>query len=181
MQPPAAAETEDGLSIMGKTKTWIIRDDVIQQSESTPQIPRNIPDTITEESVYSITEVGEEFHPDIDDISEEDIEIEELFTVTKGDISLKNTDLIVQEISQLQKVQASDDIASEEIKSIQATIAKLDGSEFLRMFRDNEEKAEKRNRELMKLIDNMEGNNRPASCPDKATDTTDDISLEDFL
>lgn len=78
--------------------------------------------------------------------------MEELFEVTKDDIRLNGTELISKEISLLKKVGSNDSIEEEEKAEVSETISKLNGSDFLKLLKENEAKAEKRNQELMRMI-----------------------------
>ena len=135
----------------------------------------------TEEPEEGSTEIGEEFYPDMDEVDEEEVEMEDLLAAAGKDIRLDSTDLIAQEISGLQKMRGREDIPEEEKEGIRSAISKLDGSEFLRMLKENEEKAEKRNRELLKMIEELDNPPMKTGRKSAAGQEKENISLEDFL
>ena len=105
--------------------------------------------------------------------------MEELFEVTKDDIRLNGTELISKEISLLKKVGSNDSIEEEEKVPVSETISKLNGSDFLKLLKENEAKAEKRNLELMRMIEEEELKSpKPTR---KKKNKPEEISLEDFL
>ena len=105
--------------------------------------------------------------------------MEELFEVTKDDIRLNGTELISKEISLLKKVGSNDYIEEEEKAEVSETISKLNGSDFLKLLKENEAKAEKRNQELMRMIEEEELKSpKPAR---EKKNKPEEISLEDFL
>ena len=88
-------------------------------------------------------------------------------------------ELISKEISLLKKVGSNDSIEEEEKVPVSETISKLQGSDFLKLLKENEAKAEKRNLELMRMIEEEELKSpKPAR---KKKNKPEEISLEDFL
>lgn len=64
-------------------------------------------------------------------------------------------------------------------QEVSETISKLNGSDFLKLLKENEAKAEKRNQELMRMIEEEELKSpKPAR---KKKNKPEEISLEDFL
>lgn len=176
-QKKQVAKPEE-ISIIGQTKTRItpVNSEFVNKSEQ-KQVVLPKP---TEEPDDDSPEIGEEFHPETDEIDEEEIELEELFAITKEDIRLDASSLVTREIATLQKISGKEQIAKEDKDEVESAIAKLDGSEFLRMFRENEEKAEKRNRELLKLLE-LEENKQYIPTKEAIMASENDVSLEDFL
>lgn len=158
-------------SVIGRTKT-----DITQYSTVLPNNPAPVKDV---DNSDNFTGEENEFFPDIDEVDEEEVELEELFEITKDDIRLNGTELISKEISLLKKVGSNDSIGEEEKVSISETISKLQGSDFLKLLKENEAKAEKRNQELMRMIEEEELKSpKPAR---KKKNKPEEISLEDFL
>ena len=158
-------------SVIGRTKT-----DITQYSTVLPNNPAPVKDV---DNSDNFTGEENEFFPDIDEIDEEEVELEELFEVTKDDIRLNGTELISKEISLLKKVGSNDSIEEEEKAEVSETISKLQGSDFLKLLKENEAKAEKRNQELMRMIKEEELKSpKPAR---KKKNKPEEISLEDFL
>lgn len=177
-QKPKPAGKE-GISVMGKTKTRFL---LHKEHKENPVPPLEAGDDTepTEEPEDGSPEIGEEFHPETDEVDEEEVEMEELFSVTKNDIRLQGNELVTGEIARLQKIRTREDIPTEDRSEIQAAVSKLGGSEFLRLLKENEEKAEKRNRKLLKMIEAEEHGSGMAG-GSVAEPASDDISLEDFL
>ena len=158
-------------SVIGRTKT-----DITQYSTVLPNNPAPVKDV---DNSDNFTGEENEFFPDIDEVDEEEVELEELFEVTKDDIRLNGTELISKEISLLKKVGSNDSIEEEEKAEVSETISKLNGSDFLKLLKENEAKAEKRNQELMRMIEEEELKSpKPAR---KKKNKPEEISLEDFL
>ena len=78
-------------SVIGRTKT-----DITQYSTVLPNNPAPVKDV---DNSDNFTGEENEFFPDIDEVDEEEVELEELFEVTKDDIRLNGTELISKEIS----------------------------------------------------------------------------------
>ena len=79
----------------------------------------------------------------------------------------------------LKKVSSNDSIEEEEKAKVSETISKLNGSDFLKLLKENEAKAEKRNQELKRMIEEEELKSpKPAR---KKKNKPEEISLEDFL
>ena len=153
-------------SVIGRTKT-----DITQYSTVLPNNPAPVKDV---DNSDNFTGEENEFFPDIDEVDEEEVELEELFEVTKD-----GTELISKEISLLKKVGSNDSIEEEEKVPVSETISKLNGSDFLKLLKENEAKAEKRNQELMRMIEEEELKSpKPAR---KKKNKPEEISLEDFL
>lgn len=174
------------VSVMGKTRTRIaLPETPTKRPTPPPEQKHEKAAEPTEEPEDDSPEIGEEFHPETDEVDEEEVEMEDLFAVTKDDIRLQGTELVANEIARLQKVRAQEDVSAEDKADIQSTVSKLNGSEFLKLLKENEEKAEKRNRELLRMIEAEENSvnetdnriieNKPVAS------SSDDISLEDFL
>ena len=158
-------------SVIGRTKT-----DITQYSTVLPNNPAPVKDV---DNSDNFTGEENEFFPDIDEVDEEEVELEELFEVTKDDIRLNGTELISKEISLLKKVGSNDSIEEEEKAEVSETISKLQGSDFLKLLKENEAKAEKRNQELMRMIEEEELKSpKPVR---KKKNKPEEISLEDFL
>lgn len=158
-------------SVIGRTKT-----DITQYSTVLPNNPAPAKDV---DNSDNFTGEENEFFPDIDEVDEEEVELEELFEVTKDDIRLNGTELISKEISLLKKVGSNDSIEEEEKAEVSEAISKLNGSDFLKLLKENEAKAEKRNLELMRMIEEEELKSpKPAR---KKKNKPEEISLEDFL
>ena len=157
-------------SVIGRTKTDITYSTVL------PNNPAPVKDV---DNSDNFTGEENEFFPDIDEVDEKEVELEELFEVTKDDIRLNGTELISKEISLLKKVGSNDSIEEEEKAEVSETISKLQGSDFLKLLKENEAKAEKRNQELMRMIEEEELKSpKPAR---KKKNKPEEISLEDFL
>ena len=168
-KPPQ--KVENTTSVIGRTKT-----DITQFSTVLPNNPAPVKDV---DNSDNFTEEGNEFFPDIDEVDEEEVELEELFEVTQDDIRLNGTELVSKEISLLKKAGNSDSIEEEEKAAVSETISKLNGSDFLKLLKENEAKAEKRNRELMRMIEEEELKSpKPVR---KKKNKPEEISLEDFL
>ena len=82
-------------SVIGRTKT-----DITQYSTVLPNNPAPVKDV---DNSDNFTGEENEFFPDIDEVDEEEVELEELFEVTKDEIRLNGTELISKEISLLKK------------------------------------------------------------------------------
>lgn len=168
-KPPQ--KVENTTSVIGRTKT-----DITQFSTVLPNNPAPVKNV---DNSDNFTEEGNEFFPDIDEVDEEEVELEELFEVTQDDIRLNGTELVSKEISLLKKAGNSDSIEEEEKAAVSETISKLNGSDFLKLLKENEAKAEKRNRELMRMIEEEELKSpKPVR---KKKNKPEEISLEDFL
>lgn len=168
-KPPK--EEENTSSVIGRTKT-----DITQYSTVLPNNPAPVKDV---DNSDNFTGEENEFYPDVDEVDEEEVELEELFEVTKDDIRLNGTELVSREISLLKKAGNSDSIDDNEKAVISETISKLNGSDFLKLLKENEAKAEKRNQELMRMIEEEELKvKKPAR---KKQSKPEEISLEDFL
>lgn len=168
-KPPQ--KVENTTSVIGRTKT-----DITQFSTVLPNNPASVKNV---DNSDNFTEEGNEFFPDIDEVDEEEVELEELFEVTQDDIRLNGTELVSKEISLLKKAGNSDSIEEEEKAAVSETISKLNGSDFLKLLKENEAKAEKRNRELMRMIEEEELKSpKPVR---KKKNKPEEISLEDFL
>lgn len=127
-------------------------------------------------------ETDGEFHPETDVVDDGEVEMEELFAVTGDDIRLHGTELVSDEIARLQRIHTQEDISREDKAVIQSTVSKLAGSEFLKLLRENVEKAERRNLELMRMIEEEEDTSATARVPASCLPAgADGISLEDFL
>lgn len=164
-------DKKDTSSVIGRTKT-----DITQYSTVLPNNPATVKDV---DNSDNFTGEENEFYPDIDEVDEEEVELEELFEVTKNDIRLNGTELVSREISLLKKAGNSDSIDENEKAVISETISKLNGSDFLKLLKENEAKAEKRNLELMRMIEEEELKvKKPAR---KKQSKPEEISLEDFL
>lgn len=164
-------DKKDTYSVIGRTKT-----DITQYSTVLPNNPAPVKDV---DNSDNFTGEENEFYPDIDEVDEEEVELEELFEVTKDDIRLNGTELVSREISLLKKASNSESIDDNEKAIISETISKLNGSDFLKLLKENEAKAEKRNLELMRMIEEEELKvKKPAR---KKQSKPDEISLEDFL
>lgn len=164
-------DKKDISSVIGRTKT-----DITQYSTVLPNNPAPVKDV---DNSDNFTGEENEFYPDIDEVDEEEVELEELFEVTKDDIRLNGTELVSREISLLKKAGNSDSIDDNEKAVISETISKLNGSDFLKLLKENEAKAEKRNLELMRMIEEEELKvKKPAR---KKQSKPEEISLEDFL
>lgn len=164
-------DKKDTYSVIGRTKT-----DITQYSTVLPNNPAPIKDV---DNSDNFTGEENEFYPDVDEVDEEEVELEELFEVTKDDIRLNGTELVSREISLLKKAGNSDSIDDNEKAVISETISKLNGSDFLKLLKENEAKAEKRNLELMRMIEEEELKvKKPAR---KKQSKPEEISLEDFL
>lgn len=180
-EQPDEAENAEEVSVMGKTKTRIFLEDTEQETVKTSEKQSGNPPEPTEEPEDGSPEIGEEFHPDTDEVDEEEIEMEDLLLAVKEDIRLDNSGLVTREITKLQKAHDEEDIPEEEREEIKSVLAKLDGSEFLRVLKENEEKAEKRNRELLRMIAEQDNPVPKTERKDTVKDNSGDISLEDFL
>lgn len=176
-----APEKTDGLSVIGKTKSAVTADGYCSVAGNMKAAADETNREPTLEPEEDSPEIGEEFFPDMDTVDEEEIEIEELFASTGEDIRLDSNTLVSREIAMLQKVCLEECITESEKPAIRSVIAKLDGSEFLRMLKENEEKAEKRNRELLQMLEAEDTEIPPASTIPEKDSFSDDISLEDFL
>lgn len=175
------AEKTEEISVMGKTKTRIFKENTEEKPAKISEKQFGNPPKPTEEPEDGSPEIGEEFHPDTDEVDEEEIEMEDLLLAVKEDIRLDSSGLVTREIAKLQKAHEAEDIPEEEREGIKTILAKLDGSEFLRMLKENEEKTEMRNLELLRLI--AEQDNPTPETERKDADGSDsgDMSLEDFL
>lgn len=178
---PDKAEKPEEISVMGKTKTRIFREDTEQKPSKTSEKQPGNPLEPTEEPEDGSPEIGEEFHPDTDEVDEEEIEMEDLLLAVKEDIRLDSSGLVTREIAKLQKAHGAEDIPEAEQEEIKSVLAKLDGSEFLRVLKENEEKAEKRSRELLRMIAEQENPIPETEREDAAEMDPGSISLEDFL
>lgn len=168
-KPPQ--KVENTTSVIGRTKT-----DITQFSTVLPNNPAPVKNV---DNSDNFTEEGNELFPDIDEVDEEEVELEELFEVTQDDIRLNGTELVSKEISLLKKAGNSDSIEEEEKAAVSETISKLNGSDFLKLLKENEAKAEKRNRELMRMIEEEELKSpKPVR---KKKNKPEEISLKDFL
>ena len=168
-KPPQ--KVENTTSVIGRTKT-----DITQFSTVLPNNPAPVKNV---DNSDNFTGEENEFFPDIDEVDEEEVELEELFEVTQDDIRLNGTELVSKEISLLKKAGNSDSIEEEEKAAVSETISKLNGSDFLKLLKENEAKAEKRNRELMRMIEEEELKSpKPVR---KKKNKPEEISLEDFL
>lgn len=172
-QPEAAIPSQE-ISVMGQTKTRLATEMPcpFPSCETVRAEPTETPDE-------GSPEIGEEFYPATDEIDDDDIEVEELLVAAGGDIRPDDTDLVAREIAALQKAHNSDTVPEEETATVRTALSKLDGSEFLRLLKENEEKAERRNRELLRLISEQE--QAMPDPPPAAATSQDDLSLEDFL
>ena len=179
-QPDEAEKTEE-VSVMGKTKTRIFWEDMEQKPSKASEKQSGNPPEPTEEPEDDSPEIGEEFQPDTDEVDEEEIEMEDLLLAVKEDIRLDSSGLVTREIAKLQKAHGAEDIPEEEQEEIKTVLAKLDGSEFLRVLKENEEKAEKRNKELLRLIAEQENPIPKTEREDAAEMDSGSMSLEDFL
>ena len=170
----------DDTDIMGRTKTVFAQFSPILPNSQSFDKEVNNSNNFTPSDGHRESEDTEynEFFPDTDEVNGEEVELEELFAVTKADIRLDGSELVSREIALLQRIQTGDGMEEDERPPVESAIRKLDGSEFLRMLRENEAKAEKRNLELMKMLED-----EPVPSPPENTDKseTEDISLEDFL
>lgn len=172
-QPEAAVPRQE-ISVMGRTKTRLAAKmpSPSPSCETVRTEPTKTPDE-------GSPEIGAEFYPATDEIDDDDIEVEELLAAAGEDIRPDDTDLVAREIAALQKAHNSDTVPEVETATVRTALSKLDGSEFLRLLKENEEKAERRNRELLRLIREQE-QAMPDPLPAAAT-SQDDLSLEDFL
>lgn len=178
---PDEAEKPEEVSVMGKTKTQIFREDMEEKTVKTSDKQSDNPPEPTEEPEDGSPEIGEEFHPDTDEVDEEEIEMEDLLLAVKEDIRLDSSGLVTREIAKLQKAHGAEDIPEEEREEIKSVLTKLNGSEFLRMLKENEEKAEKRNRELLRMIAEQDNPAPATERKDTVKDYSGDMSIEDFL
>lgn len=167
------------VSVMGKTRTRFSLPNAQNGKPVSSPNPKTSVEP-TEEPEDGSPEIGEEFNPEIDEVDEEEVEMEDLFSVTKDDIRLQGNELVADEIARLQKITIQEDISTEEKTEIQSTVTKLSGSEFLRLLKENEEKAEKRNRELLRMIE-AEERGYDMTSDKEVESSSDDISLEEFL
>lgn len=172
---------KEEVSVMGRTRT---QPSFPGKQDSVPAAP---PETWnaacpTEMPGDGSMETGGEFHPETDVVDDGEVEMEELFAVTGDDIRLHGTELVSDEIARLQRIHTQEDISREDKAVIQSTVSKLAGSEFLKLLRENVEKAERRNLELMRMIEAEEDTSATARVPASCLPAgADGISLEDFL
>lgn len=170
----------DDTDIMGRTKTVFTQfSSILPNSQSFDKEVNNSNNFTPSDGQRGPDDTGDnEFFPDTDEVNEDEIELEELFAVTKADIRLDGSELVSREIALLQRIRSDNGLAEDERPAVESVVRKLDGSEFLRMLRENEAKAEKRNLELMKML---EDEPLPATSAETDKSETEDISLEDFL
>lgn len=167
----------DDTDIMGRTKTVFTQfSPILPNSQSFDKEVNNSNNFTLSDRQWEPED--NEFFPDTDEVNEDEVELEELFAVTKADIRLDGSELVSREIALLQRIRSGNGLEEDERPAVESVVRKLDGSEFLRMLRENEAKAEKRNLELMKMLED-----EPLPTPLAGTDKseTEDISLEDFL
>lgn len=167
----------DDTDIMGRTKTVFTQfSPILPNSQSFDKEVNNSNNFTPSDRQWEPED--NEFFPDTDEVNEDEVELEELFAVTKADIRLDGSELVSREIALLQRIRSGNGLEEDERPAVESVVRKLDGSEFLRMLRENEAKAEKRNLELMKMLED-----EPLPTPLAGTDKseTEDISLEDFL
>lgn len=167
----------DDTDIMGRTKTVFTQfSPILPNSQSFDKEVNNSNNFTPSDRQWEPED--NEFFPDTDEVNEDEVELEELFAVTKADIRLDGSELVSRGIALLQRIRSGNGLEEDERPAVESVVRKLDGSEFLRMLRENEAKAEKRNLELMKMLED-----EPLPTPPAGTDKseTEDISLEDFL
>lgn len=165
-------------SVMGKTQTDFTQFSSLFPNFLPNESAENNSSTFMTDETEDANEENE-FFPDIDEeADEEEIELEELFAVTKDDIRLNESSIVAREIGVLQRVRNQEKLDDEQ-SEVKDVVEKLSGTEFLRLFKENEERAEKRNRELLRLIEQSE--NPPENEHPSSNEFADDVALEDFL